>query len=105
MMPFRSTKFLFWTSVCFALVALALYAALWFAFTREQTRAFAASGALADAEQAQISDTALSVLLSETEEKRARADALFVGKGDTVAFLKDLEMVGADAGVKTKVVT
>ncbi|OHA18976.1 MAG: hypothetical protein A3C08_00735 [Candidatus Taylorbacteria bacterium RIFCSPHIGHO2_02_FULL_47_18] len=105
MTPFRSTKFLLWVSAGLALAAVTLYAALWFVFTLEQSRVSAAAGALADAAQARISDTALRALLSETEEKRAQANELFVGRGDTVAFLKDLEVVGADAGVKTKVVS
>ncbi|KKU58164.1 MAG: hypothetical protein UX81_C0025G0005 [Parcubacteria group bacterium GW2011_GWA2_47_12] len=104
MMPFRSTKFLLWVGAGLALAAVVLYAVLWFVFTREQSRVLAAASALADAEQARISDTALRALLYETAEKRTLADALFVGNVDTVAFLKELEMVGVDAGVSTKVV-
>src|SRR3989338_11405018 len=102
MTPFRSTKFVLWVSAGLALAAVTLYAALWFVFTLEQSRVSAAAGALADAEQARISDASLRALLSETEEKRAQANELFVGNGDIVAFLKELEVVGADAGVKTK---
>src|SRR3989344_1177810 len=100
MTPFRSTKFLLWVSAGLAFAAISMYAALWFVFTREQLRVSDSAVSLADAEQTRISDTSLRALLSETTEKRAQANELFVGSGNTVAFLKELEMVGADAGVK-----
>lgn len=105
MMPFRSTKLMFWFSACLALASLALYAVLWFIFTRERARVSDAAAALTDAEQSRVADAALRALLAETAEKRAQADARFVGRDGTVAFLKELERIGADAGANTKVVT
>lgn len=104
MMPFRSTKFLLTLSIALAAGALIAYALLWFFFVGEQERAAVLAGKLTDAEQARIGDASLKTLLSETAQKRARADALFVGRDGAVAFLKELEQVGVSAGVKTTVV-
>lgn len=104
MMPFRSTKFLLTLSIALAAGALIAYAFLWFLFVGEQGRVAVLAGKLTDAEQARVGDASLKTLLSETAPKRARADALFVGKDGVAAFLKELEQVGVSAGVKTTVV-
>lgn len=91
-------------SIALAAVAVVAYALLWFLFVGEQGRAATLAGKLTLAEQARIGDLSLKTLLSETAQKRARADAFFVGKDGAVAFLKELEKVGVSSGVKTTVV-
>ncbi len=103
-MPFRSTKFLLTLSIVCSSAAFGAYAFLWFLFVGEQGRAEALAAKLTEVEQARAGDASLKTLLSETAPKRASSDALFVGKDGAVAFLKELERVGASAGVRTTVV-
>lgn len=103
-MPFRSTKFLLVLCVALTIAAAVAYALLWFLFVGERKHAATIVDGLREAEQVRISDASLQTLLSETAPKRARADALFVGKDGVVAFLKELEQIGISAGVKTTVV-
>ncbi len=104
MMPFRSTRLLAALSVALALVALLAYAALWFFFAREQARAAAVVAARAAEEQAERHDASRERLLLETEVKRARVDALFVGQDGAVQFLKELEQTARDAAAELTVI-
>lgn len=103
-MPFRFTKLVFIFSTALAVLACAAYAMLWFFFITERAQTRAHAAAFVTAERTRAADTSLAALLSETAGKRSRIDTLFVGKDDTVPFLKELEQVGTVAGVKTTVI-
>ncbi len=104
MMPFRTTKMLLWLAVFLSAVALCAYAGLWFLFSQERARTESAVGSLAVLRHTRENGETLERLLSETAEKRARADALFVGRDGAVAFLKELERIAAAAGAKLSIV-
>lgn len=104
MMPFRSTKLIAIIAVGAALVSVLLYGALWFVFARERVAQDSETRLRAIALHERTQNAALTALLAETAEKRARADAFFVEGGGAVSFLGEIERVGKHAGVRTTIV-
>lgn len=103
-MPFRTTKTLLIFSVVLAGGSFMAYAGLWFFFITVRAHANENVLMLSADKRSRAADASLATLLSETAEKRAHLDALFVGNDATVSFLKELERVGNAAGVVPTVV-
>ena len=104
MIPLRSTKFFLTLSIVALSAAVVLYSALSWAFFAARARATARAGAETEAERARASTVALARLLSDTADKRNRADALFVASGGTPSFLKEVEDAARAAGVSASIV-
>ena len=104
MIPFRTTKVLLLISALLALAIAVAYGVLWFAFIKERARISGTLASLSDAERESASYRSIAQLLSETAEKRARIDSFFVNKDGAVSFIKEIEQVGASAGIKTDVI-
>ena len=104
MIPLRSTRFFLTFSIIALSAAVVLYGALSLAFFAARARAAARAGAETETERARASTAALARLLSDTADKRNRADALFVAAGGTPSFLKEMEDAARAAGVSASIV-